>query len=406
MWVEYKQILDNSHNLETDSYDFTVLDPPFESVENHPLMLIAESGQETLLTHETTKTLLALKWQFFPRLIYYTQIILYLTYIILFALYCTELTNQSLEIINSGAERNQFDSFYSVYFIPILVFVSIDILKIIIQVILSDGLIFFASLINWFEVLAIVFTFLALLFTTLQMRTQFAAVAVVFMFTSFVFLIEKLRVIGIYVLAFRRTLINSGKFLPVFIIVYTGFLLSFRVLVNSNVGAFNTTVPTSFLTGITIMLGDFQFDQFGVETSFLNYVLYAAFIIVMAIIVLNLFVGIAVGEIKQTLDEADVKQISLRIVYVLRFQSATNFLIRIPFLAKFFNMRFEEYNFEKNETKIVKFAFKYYGKVKERVLKGKNEVALVDPQKRLEELILNLVIQTENDYLALKEALA
>jgi len=30
----------------------------------------------------------------------------------------------------------------------------------------------------------------------------------------------------------------------------------------------------------------------------------------------------------------------------------------------------------------------------------------VDPQRRLEELIVNLCIQTEHDYLALKEAMA
>ncbi len=404
MWAEYKHILDNVHNRETDRYDFSVLDPPFETVKNHPLMLIAESGQETLLTHETTKTLLSLKWRFIPRLLYYAQILVYLAYIILFGLYCTELTDLSFNVVTTN-DANIYDSYYSVYFIPILVFVSIDILKILIQVLLSDGLTFFTSLINWIELVAIVFTFLALFFNTLQMRTQFAAVAVLSMFISFVFLIQKLQVIGIYVLAFRRTLINSGKFMPVFLIVYIGFLLSFRVLVNSNVAAFNTTASTSFLTGITIMLGDFQFSQFGVDSSALNYFLYAAFIIVMAIIILNLFVGIAVGEIKQTLEEADIKQISLRIVYVLRIQDATKFMLRVPGLSWFFNMRFVEYNFEEHEMRIVKWAFKMFGKVRDKLVR-KNEVNLVDPQRRLEELIVNLCIQTEHDYLALKEAMA
>ncbi len=56
----------------------------------------------------------------------------------------------------------------------------------------------------------------------------------------------------------------------------------------------------------------------GVENSVVNYFLYVGFIGVMCVIILNLFVGIAVGEIKQTLDEADIQQISMRIVYLLK----------------------------------------------------------------------------------------
>ena len=67
-----------------------------------------------------------------------------------------------------------------------------------------------------------------------------------------------------------------------------------------------------------MMMGDFQTSEMGVENSYVNYFLYVAFIGVMSIIVLNLFVGIAVGEIKQTLDEADIQQISMRIVFVLK----------------------------------------------------------------------------------------
>lgn len=72
------------------------------------------------------------------------------------------------------------------------------------------------------------------------------------------------------------------------------------------------------LIGITMMMGDFQTHRMGVNDSVINYVLYVTFIAVMSVIILNLFVGIAVGEIRQTLDEADIQQISMRIVYLLK----------------------------------------------------------------------------------------
>ena len=74
-----------------------------------------------------------------------------------------------------------------------------------------------------------------------------------------------------------------------------------------------------------MMMGDFQTSEMGVENSYVNYFLYVAFIGIMSIIVLNLFVGIAVGEIKQTLDEADIQQISMRIVFVLKVIYNLNF---------------------------------------------------------------------------------
>jgi hypothetical protein len=55
-----------------------------------------------------------------------------------------------------------------------------------------------------------------------------------------------------------------------------------------------------------------------------NYLIYSLFIGLMCIIMLNLFVGIAVGEIKTVLDEADIQQTSLRIMFVLKVQSAVS----------------------------------------------------------------------------------
>ena len=119
-------------------------------------------------------------------------------------------------------------------------------------------------------------------------------------------------------MAFRRTLANSTKFFPVFILIYTGFLLSFRARATADVKYFNSTSSTTFMRGFTMMMGDLQSEEMGLDSSYINYVLYLLFICIMSIIILNLFVGIAVGEINTTLDEADIQQISMRIIFVLK----------------------------------------------------------------------------------------
>jgi ankyrin repeat protein len=51
MWDSIGLILDKCKN--GLDYDFTKLDPPCKNIQRHPLMLMARSGQETLLKHNT-----------------------------------------------------------------------------------------------------------------------------------------------------------------------------------------------------------------------------------------------------------------------------------------------------------------------------------------------------------------
>ena len=84
MWDMLKIILDKCHTTE-EEWNFTILDPYCKSLSNHPLMLIARSGQENLLKHDTTKLLLQLKWRFIPRFAFYFSLIIYLLYMIIFS---------------------------------------------------------------------------------------------------------------------------------------------------------------------------------------------------------------------------------------------------------------------------------------------------------------------------------
>ena len=102
---------------------------------------------------------------------------------------------------------------------------------------------------HWIEITSITFGYLSLFMYSQYYRTQFAAVTVLFIFFTFVFLIQKIYGIGIYVIAFQRTLVNTGKFLPVFFLIYIGYWLSFRVLIIDEVAAFNTTPATAFMNG-------------------------------------------------------------------------------------------------------------------------------------------------------------
>ena len=72
-----------------------------------------------------------------------------------------------------------------------------------------------------------------------------------------------------------------------------------------------------------MVVGELESDKMGLyDHSVPNLLIYFMFIVLMSVILINLFVGIAVGEIKTVLEESDIQQISMRIVFVLKIQSA------------------------------------------------------------------------------------
>ncbi len=89
MWDSMHRVLDRC--ARPKYYDFSKIDMPLVSLSKHPLMLIAQSGQENLLKHKTTLTLLDLKWRYIPRLMYNFNMLYYIFFLVLLSVICLEL---------------------------------------------------------------------------------------------------------------------------------------------------------------------------------------------------------------------------------------------------------------------------------------------------------------------------
>ena len=152
-------------------------------------------------------------------------------------------------------------------------------------------------------------------------------------------------------------------------------------------------------------MGDFKTEEMGVEDSFINYLLYLLFIGIMTIIILNLLVGIAVGEIKQTLDEADIQQLSIRIIFVLKIQNSLKLIQKIKCFGRLFNMDYDHYDKKKRAksySQNIKNAYKY---IKVKLLYNGPEINLVNPQERLEESLKNLSEITNKNLNTIKDTM-
>lgn len=369
-------------------------------------MLMARSGQETLLKHETTQTLLNLKWRFIPRFAFYFNLLLYLVFLVLFAIYSVELSRLVRVSEDENPEEKlgniETDSTLRGCLIGIIM---VNMFKMLFQLLLVDGLAFMTSLQNIGETLSFLLALWATFSPQYYTKINVSSATVLLSFIVFSFLTQKLKMFGLYVLAFKRTIRNSTKFFPIFFLIYLGFTLSFSIRTHFGVSYYNASAGLSAVRTLSMALGELANEDMGLETNlFLNYLIYFLFIGLVCIITFNLFVGIAVGEIKTVLDEADVQQISMRIAFVLKVQKTLAKFHQMNML-KFMSVRFDKYDYDQDEFRYIKTKDRMVGFFRSYFVSIEPDIKLVDPIKRLEDNLLELSRHTSYELKNIRDLL-
>jgi ankyrin repeat protein len=398
MWDMIKLVLDNCQ-IKENEYDFSILDPDFKHLNQSPLMIIAKSGQETLIKHDSIRTLLRLKWRKGPRIIFYTNVLFYLIFLILFSIYVVQLSNFDYDL---NDEIFMFES--NIGFHLVIMFI-IFIFKNLFQILMVDHMAFFLSMDNWVEIMTFVCSFLSIVSIDLQAKLTYGSLGILLCYIGFSLLIQKFRIFGLYVLAFKRTIKNSARFFPMFLLVYIGFLLSFKLHSHLGVTFLNSTNHEYVVRSLAMMIGELNTGEMGLgQGFFINYVMYTLFICLMCVIILNLFIGIAVGEISTVLNEADVMQLSMRIVFALKCQSSSKPFRDWPLLRNILNIRRDRYDSKKGGFFMK--SKKFLHQMIDKIFKSRTpEIKLADPNKRIEDNLTELAKQTSNDFKSFKEVI-
>nr|XP_036215176.1 transient receptor potential cation channel subfamily A member 1 isoform X9 [Bactrocera oleae] len=154
-----------------------------------------------------------------------------------------------------------------------------------------------------------------------------AAVAVFLSWFRLLLLLQRFDQVGIYVVMFLEILQTLIKVLIVFSILIIAFGLAFYILLSKindaqpNHLSFSN-IPMSLLRTFSMMLGELDFvgtyvntyyrDQLKVPiTSFL---ILCVFMILMPILLMNLLIGLAVGDIESVRRNAQLKRLAMQVV--------------------------------------------------------------------------------------------
>lgn len=96
--------------------------------------------------------------------------------------------------------------------LALIIIILLHILKVLCQIVFLDRLSYFTSLQNWLESFTYIGALVACLSSDMNTKSAYASLSILSSFIVFSFLIQKVQLFGVYVLAFRRTLMNSvGK---------------------------------------------------------------------------------------------------------------------------------------------------------------------------------------------------
>ena len=216
------------------------------------------SDDERLITHHATRKLLELKAKTFPRIAFLLDLFLYIMFTLLCTIYHLISNEKIIYLPDEALGHNHMAGNEShvikpivkeifklrqldlevhvsvVFFIYISLFtvVCIHLSKEFFQMISYNLVNYLSSVDNWFQLTALFITILSLVpGMPHQVQIAIGSFSILFAWICMSLFFQDLELfsLGRYIVAFRKTIQNSFKFMPFFVMICLGFFFSFKV---------------------------------------------------------------------------------------------------------------------------------------------------------------------------------
>jgi len=338
-----KSIIENFNDSSTKPNSLTVYDDEMSlkfsaaSIDCKIFELITESKKTWLLTHPTTREMVHTNWESMPRFLYYFLLFLYVIFIISYSL--TSIDNGSYNTLTV------FCSFGLVIFFALL-----EILELGYYISKKNTIGYIKSIKNDFEAFTFTICIVTLTFKIFyEIQISFLySLSVLLAYFVLIFRLNKSKGVGQYLGVFSKIIVRAFKFSIIPLICLIGFLFSFKNLSNkiikrnvfsnySNLSTqsnfskndnqtdysivhFESSFSLSIFKLLIMLIGNLETTNMGIDTfswdSIINFVIYGCFIFVMPILLLNIFTGISIDEVKNMFDNSLAESVEVKIEYI------------------------------------------------------------------------------------------
>uniref|UniRef100_A0A673AM45 Ion transport domain-containing protein n=1 Tax=Sphaeramia orbicularis TaxID=375764 RepID=A0A673AM45_9TELE len=323
----------NSPNFHIE-YDFMWLQPPVEvkkiiekNIKFQPLISLNAMVQYhriELLNHPVCKKYLAMKWIAYGSIAHVLNMFLYLLGLLPLTHLIVTL-RPSLNYTDTGEPQVEMVhiSFFEVQ-------LTMEILMQIISLWLYW--IIYTSTIRWnyfkdysnecdwaSAIMSLLFIIPLMLNVEGSLHWQAGAVAVLNSWIGFLLYLQRFEGVGIYVVMFGEIMKTLVRIIMVFLYLLLAFGLAFYALM-LNQEEFQT-VPLSLMQTFVMMVGELNYQNNFLDAylknklpfGLLTYTIFMSFVLFMPILLVNLMIGLAVGDIAEVQRNAALKRIAMQI---------------------------------------------------------------------------------------------
>ncbi|XP_006015374.1 transient receptor potential cation channel subfamily A member 1 [Alligator sinensis] len=342
----FKLVLDNCMSESSEEktnrdfyieYNFRYLQCPLtlrkpkgdEEIEYEPLTILNAMVRHNcmeLLSHPVCKEYLLMKWMAYGFRAHLMNLGVYSLGLIPLTLLVTNIkprkTLNGSETYNSGPLVSEESYFIRVCMCLVLIMSLLGICKEIFQLIQQKlkYLLDYSNLLDW-TIYTTSIIFVSSLFATIPGHLQWecGAIAVYLSWMNFLLYLQRFENYGIYVVMFWEILRTLIRIVVVFFFLILAFGLSFFVLLGSQ--KTYSSPLLSVMKTFAMMLGDINYhDAFlgpllsnELPYPFLSYTVLIIFTLLIPILLMNLLIGLAVGDIAEVQKYAALKRIAMQV---------------------------------------------------------------------------------------------
>ena len=301
-----------------------------------------------LLKHPVISTFLFFKW-LNVRSIFIVDMVFYLIFLFLLTAYilCSEphctlndgratsnttgtlIFNESniMSYMNdSNVIPQQNNDYLIVLQMGLMTFSILLTLREIVQLIVHRW-VYVKSLENWLEILLIISTFISCsgVVESAKLKLHFSAVALLLGWSELLMLSGRLPQLSVQLEMLRTVSLTFLKFMAGYVTLLIAFAISFYILFrgSSKQGGAEMfdNIPVSLLKTIVMFTGEFEASSLSFDTlPYTSHVIFLLFVVLVAIVLLNLLNGLAVNDTGEIRKDAETLSLVARAKLISRIE--------------------------------------------------------------------------------------
>ncbi|KAL5265822.1 hypothetical protein ACHWQZ_G006498 [Mnemiopsis leidyi] len=350
-----KSITSMDLNDESDAGSRIVNAHALNSYHINPLNLMIKNRRNELLSHPLVTSLVFCKWTAYGRHFYYGNLFLYALYLVFLTIYTLfqvppyyakfleedngqakyEMTNNCLKS-NEATENTECVEKSVWVFISGIITLIASAIRIVIEILqLWYQKHKYISLQNFVELalFALSIFFTANVFYASEVISptawQIGVFCLLIAWMNFMMFLRKFPGIGIYIVMFVEVLQTFLKIMLVLVLFIVAFGLTFNMVMTQFPSFKNPGY--SILRTFVMMTGEMEYDSYfipeklteGTELYYpeSTFIMFVVFVIVVPIVFMNLLVGLAVDDIKEVYNQAELQRAIMKIQLIFQVEA-------------------------------------------------------------------------------------